>query len=112
MQNSIDIQRFIMECIDFIICRISIVSVKLLSERYAIHPNLFCYYFKKVTGKPFKRFVMEKKLEIAKHMLANTKRSISEIAKELGYSDVSNFTNFFKKLTGMSPGEYKKKYQG
>lgn len=97
-----DIQNIIRECIDFIISRISMVSVKILSEKYEIHPNLFCYYFRKFTGKPFKRFVLEKRLEIAKFMLVNTEKSVSEIAKGLGYSNLSNFTHFFKRFTGMS----------
>lgn len=110
MHYSRNIQKLIEECIDFVVSRISLVSVKVLSEKYKIHPNLFCYYFRKITGKPFKRFVIEKKLEIAKYMLANTQKSISEIAKETGYSDVSNFNRFFRKFTGISPAEYRKKH--
>ncbi len=101
---------FAKECIDYITSRISKVSVKILSERFNMPPNLFCYYFRKVTGKTFKRFILEKRLELAKFMLLNTEKRVSEIASKLGYSDTSNFTHFFKRLTGMSPAEYKKRH--
>lgn len=46
-------------------------------------------------------------VEQAKHMLLNTNMSISSIAKRLTY-DPSNFSKFFKKFVGQTPGEYQK----
>jgi len=109
VSNSFDPLKFYRECMDFITTRISTVTVKMLSGRLNMHPNLFCYYFKKVAGKPFKVFILEKKLELARFMLVNTDKSISEVGKTLGYSDVSNFTHFFKRLTGISPKEFRKR---
>lgn len=111
MQDSFNIHNFAKECIDFITSRIPMVSVKILSEKFNMHPNLFCYYFRKVTGKNFKRFIQEKRLELAKFMLLNAEKSISEIGRTLGYSEVSNFTHFFKRSTGMNPFKYKKNIQ-
>jgi two-component system response regulator YesN len=108
MPDRKNIQNLLRECVDLITTRISEASVKILSEKFNIHPNLFCYYFRKVTGKPFKKFVLEKRLELAKFMLLNTEKSVTGIAKEVGYSNLSNFNRFFRKFTGMSPKEYRK----
>ena len=46
-------------------------------------------------------------IDKAKDLLCNTHQSISEIAKKLTY-DPSNFSKFFKKFTGKTPGEFRK----
>lgn len=51
-------------------------------------------------------FYDHKIIEEAQVMLINSKVSISEIAKLLTY-DPSNFTKFFKKMTGMTPGQFR-----
>ncbi len=86
------------------------ISAKLLSTRYGISTDLFCYYFKKVTGKNFKHYFVIRRIEKAKFLLTKSDKSISEIAKELGYSDNSNFTRFFRKFTGITPLKYRKRY--
>lgn len=40
-------------------------------------------------------------------LLTDTNKSISEIARELGFSDNHNFSRTYKKLTGLSPSEYR-----
>lgn len=46
-------------------------------------------------------------IEMAKKMLLNTNLPIAEIARKLTY-DPSNFSKFFKKFTGQTPGQYRK----
>ena len=52
-------------------------------------------------------FYDHKIIDKAKDLLCNTHQSISEIAKKLTY-DPSNFSKFFKKFTGKTPGEFRK----
>lgn len=52
-------------------------------------------------------FYDEKIIEKAKDLLLNTEQSVSEIAKLLTY-DPSNFSKFFKKFTGQTPGQFRK----
>lgn len=110
MHNSRDIRKLVRDAIDYTENNISTVSAKLLSERYGISPDLFCYYFKKVTGKTFKHYHVIRRMEIAKFLLKKSDKSISEIAKYLCYSDNSNFTRFFMKFTGITPLKYRKRY--
>ncbi|MBB6369700.1 helix-turn-helix domain-containing protein [Chryseobacterium shigense] len=52
-------------------------------------------------------FYDEKIIDEAKKMIADSDRSIAEIARVFTY-DPSNFSKFFKKLTGVTPGEFRK----
>lgn len=52
-------------------------------------------------------FYDEKIIAKAKNLLLNTEQSVSEIAKLLTY-DPSNFSKFFKKFTGQTPGQFRK----
>jgi AraC-like DNA-binding protein len=47
----------------------------------------------------------------AKQMLAETDCSIGEIVEKCGFSDNSNFSRAFRKLTNMSPSDFRKKYK-
>jgi len=54
--------------------------------------------------------IKESKLLEAKRMMSNQKTSIKEIAYYLGFDDPTYFTKYFKKGTGFTPKEFKKKY--
>lgn len=55
-------------------------------------------------------YATELRMEEAKSLLANTRKSISWIASQLCYQNFSYFSRVFKKETGMSPGEYREHY--
>lgn len=63
---------------------------------------------KQTTGHHPCYFYDQKIIEIAKKMLATTTQPISEIAMTLTY-DPSNFSKFFKKMTGQTPGHFRSK---
>lgn len=54
-----------------------------------------------------KRFVIAKALEKAKKLLRGTEIPIKNISQDLGFSEESNFSNFFKKHTNMSPRDFR-----
>lgn len=75
----------------------------------ALHVNA-CYLssiFKKETGKSMTIFITELKVEEAKNLLSHTHMTISNICYELGYDNPSYFTEVFKKITGVTPKDYK-----
>lgn len=61
----------------------------------------------------FSKYLIQYRLEKAKHYLENKDMKISFIAFEVGYNDVSHFIQSFKKNYGLTPEEYRmrKKYQ-
>lgn len=83
-------------------------------EEIAAFANLsitsFCRYFKMMTRKTFVDFLVEIRISHACRMLVDDKYPIGIICFECGFNNVSNFYRHFKKVTGMKPFEYKKKY--
>jgi YesN/AraC family two-component response regulator len=76
----------------------------------AVHINE-CYLkkgFKELFGTSIYDFIQQERVRKAKHFLSGSRISVQQIALELGYSNTSNFTNAFKKLTGLSPTEWQK----
>ena len=72
-----------------------------LSRSYAQH--LYKLFF----GVSIVRDVQEYRMERAKHLLGETDASVSEIAAQCGYSTDVHFMRLFKKLTGLTPSEFR-----
>lgn len=66
--------------------------------------------FHKITGTALKQYILQTKMERAKIALSDTDQQIAQIAYSLGFDDSHNFSNAFKKVTGLSPSEYKLNY--
>jgi len=74
-------------------------------------PYAFCKYFKKSTVKTFMTFLCELRICHAKKLLIQKEElAISDICHDSGFDNVSNFNRTFKKLTTMTPKEYRKHY--
>ena len=72
----------------------------------------FSRLFKKETGYSVSGYIMNKKLETAKSMLASSDYSIAEISASLAFPSQSYFTNVLKKDCGLTPKEYRRIYAG
>lgn len=64
---------------------------------------------KNLIGKTAKEYIQSRITVAAKRLLYFSELSVKEIAFELGFQEPANFNAFFKKCTGISPGEFKKK---
>jgi len=73
-----------------------------------ISPKSLTNLFKKLGTKTPLQFIQERKIIEAHRLLIYTDKTISDIAYELGFSDVQAFSRFFKNQDGVSPMEYKK----
>lgn len=82
-------------------------------EFYASRLNLSAHYLtlivKRVTGQSICDFIFEMLFSEARTLLAYSKLSIQEIASVLNFSDQSSFGKFFKRRSGMSPIEFRKR---
>ncbi len=63
--------------------------------------------FRESTGKNFKEYLIEYKVEKSKELIKNTNRSIQEIATTVGYSDPNQFIRIFKKYESITPTQYR-----
>lgn len=82
-----------------------------LGNEIGISQGYLSQLIKKETGKTYSELIQQKKLEKAKELLQYSEKTVGEIAQETGYSDYYYFTKTFKRLTKMTPSEYRKKYE-
>lgn len=68
----------------------------------------FSRAFKRSVGLPPHRYLLHRRVAAAARLLADEKRSITDIALDLGFSDQSQFTRQFAALTGVTPGAHRR----
>jgi transcriptional regulator GlxA family with amidase domain len=86
------------------------LSVEHLSSRFAVGRRNFDRRFIKATGNTPLEYSQRLKIESAKKAFETSRKTINEVMYEVGYSDIKAFREVFKKITGMSPLEYRSKY--
>ena len=86
------------------------ISVEHLSSKFAVGRRNFDRRFIKATGNTPVEYSQRVKIESAKKAFENTRKTVSEVMYEVGYSDLKAFREVFRKITGMSPLDYRAKY--
>ncbi|MBU1821714.1 MAG: helix-turn-helix domain-containing protein [Bacteroidetes bacterium] len=86
------------------------ITVDQLAYILALSRRNFERRFKKATGNTIAEYMQRVKIEAAKKNLESGKRSVNEVMYEVGYNDTKTFRETFKKITGLSPVEYRNKY--
>jgi len=86
------------------------ISVEHLSSRFAVGRRNFDRRFIKATGNTPVEYLQRVKIESAKKAFETSRKSINEVMYEVGYLDVKAFREVFRKITGLSPLEYRSKY--
>lgn len=85
------------------------ITLNDLSERIGLSPRQTERFIKEYFGTTFLQKRNETKMEVAKQLLANKKLSIYEISERLNFSSPQHFSDAFKKFTGISASEYRKR---
>lgn len=78
------------------------------AEHVSLSKSYFCRILKDELGYTFTEYVNHLRVERAKLYLRDCTMSIADIAYAVGFDDQSYFTRIFKKLTNVSPGQYRK----
>ena len=86
------------------------VSVESLSSTLAVGRRNFDRRFIKATGNTPVEYSQRVKIEAAKKAFEATRKTINEVMYDVGYSDVKAFREVFRRITGMSPLEYRNRY--
>jgi transcriptional regulator GlxA family with amidase domain len=75
-----------------------------------LEPRTLLRRFRKATGDSPIMYLQRVRIEAARRQLELSRDSIEQIAWQVGYEDSSSFNRLFKKIAGMSPGGYRKKF--
>jgi transcriptional regulator GlxA family with amidase domain len=86
------------------------ISFEELASKLLISRRNFDRRFIKATGNTPVEYLQRVKVEVAKSSLEKGRKSIFEVMSEVGYSDDKAFREVFKKITGLSPLNYRAKY--
>lgn len=82
-----------------------------LAAMVHVSPGHLGRVFKKETGMSISAYITKKRIAVAKQLLTKTSLSITRISERVGISYSSYFTKVFREQTGLTPQEYRQKYQ-
>ena len=83
-------------------------SLGRLAEHAGMSEFHFNRLFKRATGVPPSQYQIRLRLDAARRLLRETKKSVITIANDIGYSNPSHFAQLFRKETGLSPTDYRR----
>jgi AraC family transcriptional regulator len=84
------------------------IPLAALARLVNLSPHHFCRAFKQSFGVPPRRYQSNRRVERAKTLLADPKRSVTEIALALGFRETSSFSTAFRHTTGTAPTAYRR----
>lgn len=87
------------------------ISVEDLASMLALSRRAFERRFKKATANTVNEYIQRVKMEAAKMSLESTRENVNEVMYKVGYNDQKAFRTTFKRITGLSPAEYRNKYR-
>jgi two-component system, response regulator YesN len=83
------------------------ITLEMAAEEVGLSPQYLSKVFKEETGMNFIEYVTEKRIQRACFLLREGTGNVKEVSHMVGYSDVNYFCRIFKKVTGVTPGQYK-----
>jgi transcriptional regulator GlxA family with amidase domain len=86
------------------------ISVEELADKFAVGRRSFERRFKKATNNTVVEYMQRVKIEAAKRSFETSRKNINEVMFDVGYTDTKAFRTVFKKITGLTPIEYRNKY--
>ncbi len=86
------------------------LKVEDIANAFGYSPKYLSHLFSEVRGTSLKQFIVATKIDTASFYLSDSNRTITEIASEVGFSDMHNFSRTFKRITGLTPSAYRNTY--
>lgn len=87
------------------------ITIETLSSLVHLNKYYFAHNFAKQFGASPINYLIKRRIDESKHLLANTNYSLSSISQIVGFSSPSYFSQAFKRSTNTTPQEYRKMYQ-
>jgi AraC family transcriptional regulator, L-rhamnose operon transcriptional activator RhaR len=85
------------------------LTLQMLAEMTNMSPSHFQKLFKEATGQPLNQYLQFTRIQASCELLMETDLSVQEIAGRVGYADMKFFYQLFRKMTGVTPLEYRKR---
>ncbi|CAG7616140.1 HTH-type transcriptional activator RhaS [Paenibacillus solanacearum] len=85
------------------------LSLDAVADRMNMSSSYLSAYIKEKTGTNFSDHLNNVRIRKAKELLQQTDYSVQEIGERIGYRNVTSFIRMFKKITGLTPGDYRKR---
>lgn len=85
------------------------LSIHFIGDNLYMSPTYLCYVFKKQSGQTLNAYITQVRMEKAKELLRDIRIKVYDISSLVGYTSSDHFTKIFKKHTGFSPSEYRKR---
>ncbi len=82
------------------------ITNQMLAENFGLHPNYISSEFKRCTGMPLHKYLLQIRIYKAIAFLEAGNVSVSQVAEMVGFEDNNYFARYFKKITGMSPKSF------
>lgn len=83
-------------------------TVKHFADEICLSPGYFGDIIKKETGKTAQEYIQQKIIGLSKRYLSDRSKSINEVAYSLGFQYPQHFIRLFRKITGYTPGQFRK----
>lgn len=96
-----EVKEYISRHCDEVINRVEI------AEKYYIHPDYLSHIFKNKTGISLSDYTIQVRIKKAQRLLTQTNLPVYKVANSCGYSNTAFFAKHFRRITGMSPKEYR-----
>ena len=84
-------------------------TIDTLAREAALSPTHFINQFRKATGFPPIRYQIECRIQRAKELLLHGKRTVSHIARQLGFNSLQHFSDTFTRIVGQPPRQWRSK---
>lgn len=108
LKNNVQIYH---DIVDYIFERLTCeLKVSEIAEHFGYHEKYLSHLFSSIAGISLKQFILKSKMDKANFLLTDTNLAIHEIAQELGFRDCHNFMKAYKKITGLTPSEYRNSF--
>ena len=88
------------------------LTASVVAEQLHIHPSYLHRLFREYTSRTMKEHLQRIRIQHAQELLKTTRKSMMEIACEVGFSSPQQFQQLFRKITGVKPLEYRRQQQG
>jgi transcriptional regulator GlxA family with amidase domain len=87
------------------------ITLQTLAAQVAMSPRNLHRRFTTATGETPTAYLQRVRVEAAKRALATTRNGVGQIAYGVGYTDEGFFRRLFRRLTGVSPGAYRRSFE-